>query len=100
MLTGHWTYRSVLNRTAARLLLTRLARVAAAALPLPALLAIPAHAETGQLIAICSGAGANKVYLPVGEGSPGPTKKTNSGCAHFTCPRESGDGEPSEEEEA
>ena len=104
MLTGHWTNRSFRKRTEPvgddpRAALVRLARLAAAALALPALLAAPVQAQTGPMIPICSGAGPQLVYLPAGEGPPDPSDHAKSGCAHFTCPRDRGDPEPSDDEE-
>ena len=76
-----------------------LARLVIAALPLPGLLAAPARAETRQTISVCTGAGTKTITLPAGEVPPAPSQDRKDGCAHFTCPRDRGDEERSDEEE-
>ena len=77
----------------------RILRLAAAALPLSVILAGPLRAEDARAISICSGGSERVIYLPAGDGSPVPRKERESGCAHFTCPRDRNGGEPTEEDE-
>ena len=77
----------------------RTLRLAAAALPLSVILATPLRAEDARGIPVCSGGEARVIYLPAGDGPPVPRKERESGCAHFTCPRDRNGGEPSEEDE-
>ena len=80
--------------------LPALARLVVAALPLPGLLAAPARAEAGREVPICTGTGIKLIYLSAGEAPPGPSQHRKDGCAHFTCPRDRGDEERSDDEEA
>ena len=73
------------------------ARLAAAVLPLPALLA-PAPAQAGTTISICSAEGERVITIPA-QDSPTPSSDDRQGCAHFVCPRERGQGDPADDEE-
>lgn len=84
METSLGTRRSVRRRRGARLV--------AAMLPLPALMApAPVHALTA--ISICSGGGARTITIPARD-NPLPRPEDKQGCAHFLCPRERGPGDP------
>ena len=73
------------------------ARLVAAVLPLPALLA-PAPAQALTSISICSGGSARVITSPARDDrQPRPDEK--QGCAHFLCPRERGHGEPADDDE-
>jgi hypothetical protein len=79
--------------------LPRAARLAAALLPLPGLLApIAVHAQTPVTIAICSGGGERAITLPARDAPP-PRPDDRQGCAHFVCPRERADGSPTDDDE-
>jgi hypothetical protein len=80
-----------------RLRRDRRARLTAALLPLPALLA-PAPAHAGTTIAICSAEGERLIRIPAQDG-PSPRPDDRQGCAHFVCPRERGHGEPADDDE-
>jgi hypothetical protein len=90
MPTAPSTYRNLSRRGA---------RLAAAVLPLPALLLAPAPAHAGAplAIAICGG-GDRVVTLPTREG-PSPRRDDQPVCAHFACPRERGQGVPTDDDE-
>jgi hypothetical protein len=88
--TGRWNI--AMSRSA-------LARLVIAALPLPGLLAAPARAETEQAISVCSGTATKVIILPAGEVPPAPSQDRKDGCAHFTCPRDRGDDDPSDQED-
>jgi hypothetical protein len=76
-----------------------LVRLAAALLPLPGLATpVAAHAQPSVTIAICSGGGERTVTLPARE-APHPRPDDRQGCAHFVCPRERADGNPTDDEE-
>ena len=66
----------------------RPARIIAALLPLPGLMApATAHAATSITIAICSGGEAREINLPARD-TPPPRPDDRQGCVHFVCPRE------------
>lgn len=73
------------------------ARLAAALLPLPALLA-PAPAQAGMRVSICGADGERLITIPMRK-SPPRRSDDQPGCAHFVCPRERGHGEPADDEE-
>jgi hypothetical protein len=75
------------------------ARLAAALLPLPGLLA-PATAPAARpvTIAICSGDEAREVTLPARDAPP-RRPDDRQGCAHVVCPRERGHGNPADDDE-
>jgi hypothetical protein len=74
-------------------------RLAAAVLPLPALM-MPGtvHAGDRVMVAICSGGGAREITIPARDAPP-PRPDDRQGCAHFTCPRERGFGNPVDDDE-
>lgn len=75
------------------------ARLAAALLPLPGLVApVTVHAGGPVTIAICSAGGARTITLPARE-APAPRSDDRQGCAHFVCPRERGYGDPQDDDE-
>jgi len=73
------------------------ARVAAALLPLPALLA-PAPAQAWTSLSICGAGGERVIAIPLRE-SPSPRPEDQQACAHFACPRERAQGEPADDDE-
>lgn len=75
----------------------RSARLVAAVLPLPALLA-PASAQASASISICSAEGARVISIPTRDGLP-PRPEDQQACAHFTCPRERALGDPTDDDE-
>jgi len=81
------------------LLTARLLRLAAAVAPLSVMLSAPLHAEDPQAIEICSGGETRVILLPPGDGSPVPRKERESGCVHFTCPRDRSGSELTEDDE-
>ena len=73
------------------------ARLVAALLPLPSLLA-PAPAQAGTLVPICSADGERLIAIPLRD-SPPRRSDDQPGCAHFVCPRERGHGDPADDDE-
>jgi len=75
------------------------ARLAAALLPLPGLLApVPAYAAPFLTVSICGADGEQVLPLPTRE-SPSRRSDDQPGCAHFVCPRERGQSDPADDED-
>lgn len=71
--------------------------LAAALLPLPALLA-PAPVHAGTTVSICSAAGERIIVIPARE-DPSRRPDEQQGCVHFVCPRERAQGEQADDDE-
>lgn len=99
MPTGYRTCRNFRRRRVARARRLPPAGFAISLLALPALLLpIPARANAAIEVAICGGSGARTITLPTRE-SPSPGDDGQAACAHFTCPRERGHGDPGADED-